>query len=95
MLKDEGYSPIIFTEIAGDIPDKTIFFYGHFDKQPPFTGWDEGKGATIPVIENGKLYGRGGADDGYSTYASMVAVKAVQDQGFKIPSKSFAMQESL
>lgn len=60
-------------------------FYGHFDKQPPFTGWHEGKGPTTPVIENDKLYGRGGADDGYSTFCSMLAVKAVQQQGVPIP----------
>eukprot|EP00919_Chromeraceae_sp_WS-2016_P011819 GHVR01027601.1.p1 GENE.GHVR01027601.1~~GHVR01027601.1.p1 ORF type:complete len:117 (+),score=16.03 GHVR01027601.1:346-696(+) len=48
-------------------------------------GWDEGKGPTDPVIENDKLYGRGAADDGYSTYSSMLAIKAVQDQGLPIP----------
>lgn len=53
-------------------------FYGHFDKQPPMVGWSEGRGPTTPVIEKDKLYGRGGADDGYSTYSSMLAVKAVQ-----------------
>jgi len=61
-------------------------FYGHFDKQPPMEGWDEGKGPTIPVYENGKLYGRGGGDDGYSTYSSMLAIKAVQLQGLPTPS---------
>jgi acetylornithine deacetylase/succinyl-diaminopimelate desuccinylase-like protein len=89
IIKHEGYSPLIFTEVAGDIPDKTIMFYGHFDKQPPFVGWSEGKGPTTPVIEDGKLYGRGGADDGYSTYSSMLAVKAVQEQGFPLPSKIY------
>jgi acetylornithine deacetylase/succinyl-diaminopimelate desuccinylase-like protein len=57
-----------------------LFFYGHFDKQPPMIGWTEGYGATIPVIKNGKLYGRGGADDGYSTYSTILALKALQEQ---------------
>ena len=78
---------MIFTEIPGEIPDRTIMFYGHFDKQPPMVGWDEDKGPTTPVIIDDKLYGRGGADDGYSTYSSMVAVKACQEQGIKLPSK--------
>ena len=56
----------------------TLFFYGHFDKQPPFEGWNEGLGATIPVVQNGKLYGRGGADDGYSTYGTMLAIKSLK-----------------
>lgn len=63
-----------------------MLFYGHFDKQPPFTGWDEGLGATIPVIKDGKLYGRGGADDGYSTYGTMIAIKSCLEQGLPIPS---------
>ena len=39
ILKDDDYSPMIFTEVKGDI-DQTVLFYGHYDKQPPFTGWD-------------------------------------------------------
>lgn len=77
VIKINDLSPIIFTEIEGDY-DETIFFYGHYDKQPPFTGWFEGMGATIPVIKDGKLYGRGGADDGYATYSTMIAIKAIQ-----------------
>ena len=50
IIKHEGLSPLLFTEIAGDIPDHTILFYGHLDKQPPMDGWDEGKGPTTPVI---------------------------------------------
>ena len=64
----------------------TIFYYGHFDKQPPFTGWLEGYGPTTPVLtEEGKLYGRGGADDGYSTYSTMLSIWALQKLGIKLP----------
>lgn len=52
--------------------------YGHLDKQPPFEGWREGLSATSPVIQNGKLYGRGGADDGYSLYAAITSIKCLQ-----------------
>lgn len=45
----------------------------------------EGVGATNPKIIDGKLYGRGGADDGYSTYSTMLALKALQEQGVKLP----------
>ena len=56
-------------------------------------GWDQGKAATKPVIIDNKLYGRGGADDGYSTYSSLLAIKAVQKQGIALPSISTTIQE--
>lgn len=82
-------TPLIFIEVDGQI-DETYLFYGHFDKQPPFVGWSEGLGAYTPVLfpskENPeKLYGRGGADDGYSAYGSVLAIKALQDQGIPHP----------
>lgn len=87
---EQDLTPIIYVEIQGDI-DETYFFYGHFDKQPPFEGWNAGLGPYNPVMlpeENPiKLYGRGGADDGYSSYGSILAIKALQAQGIPIPSK--------
>lgn len=35
----------------------------------------KGLGPTTPVIRDGLLYGRGGADDGYSCYASILSIK--------------------
>ena len=71
--KDEGKTPLIFgiVEGAGDT-NETILMYGHMDKQPPLDGlWNEGLGPYKPVIKDGKLYGRGGADDGYAIFASI------------------------
>lgn len=84
IIKDQGYTPVIYTEIKGELP-YTVLYYGHFDKQPPFEGWYEGTGPTIPVIKNDRLYGRGGADDGYSTYSAMLSIWALQKQGVKLP----------
>jgi acetylornithine deacetylase/succinyl-diaminopimelate desuccinylase-like protein len=64
-------------DIPGD-SDDTILMYGHLDKQPEMTGWAEGLGPWIPVIKDGKLYGRGGADDGYAAFASLTALMALQ-----------------
>jgi acetylornithine deacetylase/succinyl-diaminopimelate desuccinylase-like protein len=80
----EGKSPIVFTEVEGQLP-YTIFYYGHYDKQPHMFGWFEGLGAITPVIKDGKLYGRGGADDGYSTYGTFLSILANQQQGVKLP----------
>jgi acetylornithine deacetylase/succinyl-diaminopimelate desuccinylase-like protein len=85
IIKHENYSPLIFIEVEGDLKH-TVMYYGHYDKQPPFTGWWENFGPTTPVIKDDKLYGRGGADDGYSIYGSILAIKSLQLQGIKIPS---------
>ena len=84
IVRMEGRTPLIFMEIPahGDAdPDDTILLYGHLDKQPEMTGWAEGLGPWIPVIKDDKLYGRGGADDGYAAFSSLTAIMAVQRQG--------------
>ncbi|MCG8379013.1 MAG: M20 family metallopeptidase [Proteobacteria bacterium] len=72
-------TPLIYIEIEGNI-NNTVLLYGHLDKQPEMAGWRDGLGPWQPVIDGDKLYGRGGADDGYATFASLLAVKALQDQ---------------
>ena len=79
-----GLTPTITLELAAtDDSEKTILLYGHLDKQPEFVGWNEGLGPWEPVIKDDKLYGRGGADDGYAIYASVAAIQSLQDQ--KLP----------
>ena len=74
-----GRTPLIFIEIPGQAPG-TILMYGHLDKQPEMAGWDEDHGPWDPVIRSGKLYGRGGADDGYAMFASIAALLALKEQ---------------
>jgi len=57
-------TPLIFVEIPGN-SENTVLLYGHLDKQPEMTGWRDGLGPWIPVLDGDKLFGRGGADDGY------------------------------
>jgi acetylornithine deacetylase/succinyl-diaminopimelate desuccinylase-like protein len=79
-----GLSPMIVIEVPafGDAPaGDTVLLYGHLDKQPEMVGWREGLGPWTPVIEGERLYGRGGADDGYSAFASLTAIEAVQAAG--------------
>jgi len=84
VVRLEGRTPLIFMEIAasgGGSDDETVLLYGHLDKQPEMIGWDADKGPWKPVRQDGKLYGRGGADDGYAAYASLTAIAALQRQG--------------
>ena len=64
---------------------QTVLMYGHLDKQPEFNGWRHDLGPWTPKYEDGKLYGRGGADDGYAVYASIAAIQALQAQGVAHP----------
>ncbi len=72
-------TPLLFMDIPGN-SEETILLYGHLDKQPEMTGWREGLGPWEPVIEGDKLYGRGGADDGYATFSSLIAINALKQQ---------------
>ncbi|KAL4505955.1 hypothetical protein ABPG72_013716 [Tetrahymena utriculariae] len=86
LIKDEDKSPLIYIEVDGSTDDtQTVLFYGHYDKQPPFTGWLEGLAFDKPVVSGDKLYGRGGADDGYSIFGSLAAIKICQEQGLPHP----------
>ena len=73
-------TPVIFIDVpaTGGRSGDTVMLYGHLDKQPEMAGWREGLGPWTPVIEGDKLYGRGGADDGYAIFASLTAVNAVR-----------------
>lgn len=83
IMRLAGRTPLLFIDIPGEIDDDCVLLYGHLDKQPEFTGWQEGLGPWEPVFRDGKLYGRGGADDGYAVFASLTAIRALREQ--KIP----------
>lgn len=78
-----GRTPVLFFEVpasGGSTSGQTVLMYGHLDKQPEFTGWRSDLGPWTPHYEDGRLYGRGGADDGYAVYASIAAIAALQGQ---------------
>ncbi|WNO05469.1 M20/M25/M40 family metallo-hydrolase [Rhodoferax mekongensis] len=93
VIRLEGRTPVIFFEIpasggeAGEVPasGETVLMYGHLDKQPEFSGWRNDLGPWTPKYEDGKLYGRGGADDGYAAYAAISALQALKDQKLRHP----------
>jgi acetylornithine deacetylase/succinyl-diaminopimelate desuccinylase-like protein len=85
IIRMEGRTPVLFFEVAASqtSTSQTVLMYGHLDKQPEFSGWRNDLGPWTPKYEDGKLYGRGGADDGYAIYASIAAVQALKEQ--KLP----------
>lgn len=83
-------TPVLFFELPASAGQdgtpapasgQTVLMYGHLDKQPEFDGWRSDLGPWTPKVVDGKLYGRGGADDGYAVYASIAAIQAIQAQG--------------
>jgi acetylornithine deacetylase/succinyl-diaminopimelate desuccinylase-like protein len=78
-----GRTPVLFIDVPATVRTQagTVLLYGHLDKQPEMTGWAEGTGPWTPVMKDGKLYGRGGADDGYAVFAAIAALRALQEEG--------------
>ena len=74
-----GRTPLLLIDLPGDSND-TVLLYGHLDKQPEMKGWSDGLGPWQPVLKDDKLYGRGGADDGYAIYACLCALHALKEQ---------------
>jgi len=92
VIRLEGRTPVLFFELPASrgerdapVSSQTVLMYGHLDKQPEFSGWRKDLGPWTPKYEDGKLYGRGGADDGYAVYASMAAIAALKSQKLAHP----------
>jgi acetylornithine deacetylase/succinyl-diaminopimelate desuccinylase-like protein len=88
VMRTEGRTPVLFFDLpatGGLSNEKTVLLYGHLDKQPEMVGWRADGGPWTPIYEDGKLYGRGGADDGYAVYASLAALLALDAQGVARP----------
>ena len=85
-------TPVIVIEVPGE-GEETVLLYGHLDKQPEMVGWADGYGPWNPRLEGDKLYGRGGADDGYAMFGALSALLALREQG--VPhARSFVLIEA-
>ena len=80
VVRLEGRTPVILIDVPGQGSD-CVLLYGHLDKQPEMTGWSDGLGPWTPVIRGDKLYGRGGADDGYAMFGAIGAILALRQAG--------------
>jgi len=81
VVRLENRTPVLLIEVPAfqTSSTRTVLMYGHLDKQPEMVGWREGYGPWIPRLEDGKLYGRGGADDGYAVFCSLAALRALRE----------------
>src|SRR5206468_3159636 len=82
VVRIDGRTPVLFFDVpaTGGLGDeRSVLLYGHLDKQPEMVGWRDGLGPWIPAYEDGKLYGRGGADDGYAVFAAIAALRQLRD----------------
>ena len=86
LIEIEGLTPVLFLEVPATdtrLADHTVLVYGHLDKQPEMEPWSEGLGPWKPVRRGDRLYGRGGADDGYSVFGAVIALAAAQQRGIR------------
>ena len=87
IIQEPGKTPCLWLDVPAyhAQTDNTVAFYGHLDKQPEASGWSEGLGPWTPVIRDGKLFGRGCSDDGYSVFLMISALVSLREQGLGHP----------
>ncbi len=80
-------TPVLLVEVpafagAGAAPARkdSVLLYGHMDKQPPGTGWQPDLPPYNAVIKDEKMYGRGGADDGWALFGALSPLFALRAQ---------------
>lgn len=93
VLESEGRTPLLVLDLPGDY-DYEVLMYGHLDKQPEMTGWAPDLGPWKAVRKGDKLYGRGGADDGYAVFASICAIEHLMKSNSKRPHIKVAIEFS-
>jgi acetylornithine deacetylase/succinyl-diaminopimelate desuccinylase-like protein len=79
LVRIPGLTPTVVVDVPPSDPgvSGTVLVYGHYDKQPPFEGWSEGRGPWSPVLEGDRLYARGVADDGYALPSALLAIESL------------------
>jgi acetylornithine deacetylase/succinyl-diaminopimelate desuccinylase-like protein len=77
--------PLIYGEVLNPEAKRTLLIYGHFDVQPPepLDAWDSPP--FEPTIRNGRIYGRGSADNKGQFFAHFKAIESVLKVNGRLP----------
>src|ERR1700692_3708255 len=77
--------PLVYAESLEAPGKPTVLFYGHYDVQPaePLDLWTSP--AFEPTVRDGKLFGRGTADDKGQVHIHLKALEALKNTTGKLP----------
>lgn len=79
VVRLDGRTPLLMITVeATNDDDATVVLYGHMDKQPPLGDWSDGLAPFTPVRRGDRVFARGVADDGYSTFSALLALESLE-----------------